>query len=839
MANTSYRLRCQLYGHESDVRSVSTITEYDGIVSGSRDKTARIWRPSDKTSFEQRAVLKNHTHYIIATCYIPPNSEFPDGLIVTGGNDKKICVYSAKQGIYLFTLEGHEQTVSSLSHVPQTDQLLSGSWDFTGRIWSLSTKKCIQTLKGHSKAIWAIISMGDVTQNSNIILTGAADNIIMGWKNQVKFQIYEGHTNCVRSLTSINANEFLSCSNDFNIKRWNVISAQCLQTYVGHTSFVYSVAMVSSDQFASVSEDRSLRLWSVNADEPKQTIRLPTGTVWSVCSLTNNDMVVGSSDGRIFIFTKDTSRTATMEEIAAFEQEIASTSIQTKTGDLGEVKIDDLPNEDALKKPGTREGQTTMINKGNGHVEAYQWNMLDQRWMKIGDVVGSADSTAQGQASATGEKIMFEGQYYDYVFNVELDEGVPLKLPYNVTDDPWFAAQTFIQRHELSQMFLDQVAQFIITNTKGMVIDQSASDYVDPFTGDVRYVPIGTSPMDTTGPQTNNDPFTGTGRYVPNVTPNVSLSSTRKETTSNQDPFTGAGRYTPNDSNDQPTRPLSASQSTVIKTEDAELTAAFPQAHYITMRNADISKILGKLKDFNDNATGDGLRLLDNQIQQINELVNGNTNNVEMKLNLLFQLLKWPIDKIFPILDIIRLIILNVDVCKYVFENDIKSNEFITQLFTYLQPEQSANTMFIFRTLTNLFSNDLGEKYMIKNRNSILAKILICLPLTKKNTQIALTNVILNYCIYAYRSNDERLSDYLYECYKEFVDIQFESDGAKRLILGLGTLFCTNADLVLNVQTTSDNNAKRFFTALEKSASQLNADTLECFERCRALVKNL
>jgi len=47
MAGTSYRLRCQLYGHEADVRSVSTITEYDGIVSGSRDKTARIWRPSE------------------------------------------------------------------------------------------------------------------------------------------------------------------------------------------------------------------------------------------------------------------------------------------------------------------------------------------------------------------------------------------------------------------------------------------------------------------------------------------------------------------------------------------------------------------------------------------------------------------------------------------------------------------------------------------------------------------------------------------------------------------------------------------------------------------------
>jgi WD40 repeat protein len=47
MAKTSYRLRCQLHGHEADVRSVSAITEYDGLVSGSRDRTARIWRPSE------------------------------------------------------------------------------------------------------------------------------------------------------------------------------------------------------------------------------------------------------------------------------------------------------------------------------------------------------------------------------------------------------------------------------------------------------------------------------------------------------------------------------------------------------------------------------------------------------------------------------------------------------------------------------------------------------------------------------------------------------------------------------------------------------------------------
>ena len=82
----------------------------------------------------------------------------------------------------------------------------------------------------------------------------------------------------------------------------------------------------------------------------------------------------------------------------------------------------------------------------------------------------------------------------------------------------------------------------------------------------------------------------------------------------NQDPFTGGGRYVPNGDNDQPRRPLSASQSSVIsmtyfipssciyifpclETEkDAELTIAFPQTHYIIMGNADTLKILSKLE---------------------------------------------------------------------------------------------------------------------------------------------------------------------------------------------------------------------------------------------------
>lgn len=71
------------------------------------------------------------------------------------------------------------------------------------------------------------------------------------------------------------------------------------------------------------------------------------------------------------------------------------------------------------------------------------------------------------------------------MFSVDIKDGEPpLKLPYNITEDPWFAAQKFIERNNLSQGFLDQIANFIMDNTKGVTLGVGApSNFVDPFTG--------------------------------------------------------------------------------------------------------------------------------------------------------------------------------------------------------------------------------------------------------------------------------------------------------------------------------------------------------------------
>lgn len=58
-------------------------------------------------------------------------------------------------------------------------------------------------------------------------------------------------------------------------------------------------------------------------------------------------------------------------------------------------------------------------------IEASQWDSIRQSWEKIGDVV---DAIGQGR------KQLYEGKEYDYVFDVDIQDGVPpLKLPYNIT----------------------------------------------------------------------------------------------------------------------------------------------------------------------------------------------------------------------------------------------------------------------------------------------------------------------------------------------------------------------------------------------------------------------
>ena len=80
---------------------------------------------------------------------------------------------------------------------------------------------------------------------------------------------------------------------------------------------------------------------------------------------------------------------------------------------------------------------------------------------------------------------------YDFVFDVDIAEGAPtLKLPFNVGENPYDAAERFLETNGLDPGYREQVVNFITQNVGEDAFKNAGSDVsADPFTGAGAYVP--------------------------------------------------------------------------------------------------------------------------------------------------------------------------------------------------------------------------------------------------------------------------------------------------------------------------------------------------------------
>ena len=173
--------------------------------------------------------------------------------------------------------------------------------------------------------------------------------------------------------------------------------------------------------------------------------------------------MTGASDRVTRVFSRCKERQAPEEVIQEFESSVKGSSIPQQQ--MGQINKEKLPGPEFLqRKSGTKEGQVQMIREDDGSITAHTWSAAARQWVAVGTVVDSAGSS--------GRKTEYMGQDYDYVFDVDIEDGKPpLKLPYNLSQNPYQAATKFIETHQLPIGYLDQVANFITTNTRGASLD--------------------------------------------------------------------------------------------------------------------------------------------------------------------------------------------------------------------------------------------------------------------------------------------------------------------------------------------------------------------------------
>ncbi|XP_034241112.1 phospholipase A-2-activating protein [Thrips palmi] len=726
---SEYKLSCSLTGHSLDVRAVCTAPD-SSIISGSRDATAKVWRPNGiNPGYHEAQTLRGHSNFVTCVCYCSPSESYPNGLILTSGNDKNICGFVAEQESPLFTLKGHTDAVCCLSLGREPGTILTASWDKTAKVWNYTTGKQVTTLRGHELAVWSVIEV-----SPGRIVTGAADKTVKMWEKSSAtcLSTLTGHTDCVRALARVSDHEFLSCANDATVRQWST-TGDCLGILYGHSNYIYSLAVdPNGNGFASVGEDSSLRVWK--DANVAQVLTLPAQSVWSVAYLPNSDIVTGSSDGVVRVFSRDPMRQASEDVQKCYEAEIEA-MFKVSSQELGGVKISDLPGKEALFEPGKSDGQTRLIREGT-KVTVYSWSAEQKDWTKVGDVAGANEENSG--------KSLHQGKEYDFVFSIDIKDGVPpLKLPYNVSEDPWVVAQKFIHDNDLPQAYLEQIANFIVTNAKKTQQPTIASapqgqpEFCDPFTGGNRYIPGG-SQGGSASSSGNFDPFTGGSSYVPGSAPTRTVPPVTTAA-GNFDPLTGGSSYVSNGAK-------------VIK-DSALSKLHFPQKSYVRFDQANLKAMLDKLQELNQKLGGEPHQVEGNILENVVKLAEPQ-NSLDSSSTLILQkILKWPQDVVFPVLDVARLAVRHANMNQELCDGK-NGKDFMSMLQLYLQPAPGPNLMLALRIVSNMLGHAPGEALVTQNALSLLQQLDQYTPPFSKPLEVAIATLLLNLSVLFTRKSE-------------------------------------------------------------------------------------
>lgn len=263
-----------LKGHNDCVNSITFNASGDLLVSGSADKTIKLWQVSSGKCLR---TLTRRNGWVFSVA-VSPNSE----MLASKSFGNTIKLWQLSNAKRLKTLSGHNDWVYSIAFSPDSNSLISGSGDYTIKLWQVDNGKSLNTFLGHTHSVFSVA----FSPCGDIIASGSGDNTVKLWQISTGSLLTTlvGHSDYVFSVTFSPKGDLLaSASMDGTIKLWGTKNGSLLRTLLGHDSWVWSVTFSPSGTLlASGSEDNTVKLWRVRDGKNLSTISEHNKFVYSV-----------------------------------------------------------------------------------------------------------------------------------------------------------------------------------------------------------------------------------------------------------------------------------------------------------------------------------------------------------------------------------------------------------------------------------------------------------------------------------------------------------------------------------------------------------------------------
>ena len=251
-------------GHTDDVASLDLHPDNKRMVTGSTDKTLRLW---DLASGAELRRYEGHEGPINKVAFSPEGK-----YIASVSEDKTVRLWDTESGALLHTMTGHDGIINSAIFSPDGRFIVTTCLDNTVRWWDVQSGVEVRRVD------LPIATLGESFSPDGGLLAVGADRVVY---------LFDGITgNLLREIKGVGGDvdslafthdqkRLLLGTRDAFVYLYEVESGNLLRRYEGHNSYVYS-AKFSADEklILTGSRDGTARLFDA---ESGKLLRILTG----------------------------------------------------------------------------------------------------------------------------------------------------------------------------------------------------------------------------------------------------------------------------------------------------------------------------------------------------------------------------------------------------------------------------------------------------------------------------------------------------------------------------------------------------------------------------------
>lgn len=279
-----------LRGHEGPVNAVACSADGRVILSGSDDRTVRAW---DAEAGQVRAILHGHTAEVTGVAVSPGGR-----LVVSGSNDTTVRLWSPSGWAEAAVLAGHRDKVTSVAVSSDGRRVASGSFDKTVIVWDTDSGKPVATLRGHDGVVTSVAFSPDGRR----VVSGGTDRTVRIWEAESGRlrEAISGHTDRVTSVAwTGDGRRVVSGSYDQTVRLSDPEGAQSPTALRGHEAGVHSLACSGDGRLiVSGSRDATVRVWDAHGGQSLARLHGHDDEITTVAWTADGKRVATSSDDR-------------------------------------------------------------------------------------------------------------------------------------------------------------------------------------------------------------------------------------------------------------------------------------------------------------------------------------------------------------------------------------------------------------------------------------------------------------------------------------------------------------------------------------------------------------